>query len=273
MHRDYSYHEYQKALLHYSRFGKGEKALLFFHGFGQTSAHFRELEEVFGEEYTIYSFDLFYHGKSFWHERDKPLTKAFWSAMLEDFLKKNSIGKFSLLGFSMGGKFVLATLESMPERIEKITLIAPDGVKTSFWYSLATYPGWIQGFFRKIIINPSLYYKLINFLKFLRLIDKGIVRFANTQMLTREQRRRVYYSWVVFKELQFDMKAISGLINKHQIETEMFLGAYDKIITRKNMYGLLRGVKAHRLHMLQTGHSALISAVAGYYKADKVYEK
>ncbi|MFL5727969.1 MAG: alpha/beta hydrolase [Cytophagaceae bacterium] len=267
--RQYHFLEDPKALLHYSVYGEGKKAMLCFHGFGQTSVYFHELEEVMKDEYTIYNFDLFYHGQSFWHAKDTPISKEYWAGLIGKFLKEKNIDRFSLTGFSMGGKFALATLEAFPERIDKIILIAPDGIKTSFWYSLATYPEWTRSFFRRLILKPGLYFNLTKFLRFFRIVDAGILRFANTQMLTREQRRRVYYSWVVFRELKFDMDKLAGLFIHHQIKPDIFLGTLDRIITEKNMDVLLKKLNHYEIHLLESGHSNLIKAVAGFMKSRK----
>jgi pimeloyl-ACP methyl ester carboxylesterase len=266
MQRQYHFFEDPKALLHYSEYGEGQKVMLCFHGFGQTSSHFHELEEVWKDEYKIYNFDLFYHGQSFWHAKDAPISKEYWAGIIRRFLKEKSIDRFSLTGFSMGGKFVLAISEAFPDKIEKIILIAPDGINTSFWYSLATYPGWTRSFFRKIILKPKLYFNTVKLLRFFRIVDAGILRFANTQMTTKEQRRRVYYSWIVFRELSFDMNVIAGLFQKHHIKLEMFLGIHDKIITEKNMNVLLHKLNQYDMHLLESGHSNLIKAVAEFLK-------
>jgi pimeloyl-ACP methyl ester carboxylesterase len=266
MQRTYHFLEYEKARMHYSAYGKGEKVLICFHGYGQSNEHFKSLEKVLGGEYLIYGFDLFYHGQSFWHEKEKPLSKIFWQEMMQKFLSEKKIGRFEVLGFSMGGKFALATLEKFYQQIDKIILIAPDGIKTSFWYILATYPFWMRKIFRRIIIRPGIYFSLVKILSVLRLADKGVLRFANTQMQTRKQRRRVYYSWIVFRELTFDMKMISDILNKNSIKLEIFLGEYDKIITKENMKGLLEKLKDYSLNMLPAGHSALVESVAEYYK-------
>jgi pimeloyl-ACP methyl ester carboxylesterase len=267
MQRKYSRLEYKKAQIHYSEFGKGDKALICFHGFGQSSAHFHKLEDALKEEYKIYSFDLFYHGKSFWHDKDTPLSKKFWNELIQKFILEKNIDRFSLLGFSMGGKFVMATLEKFSDKIDKIILIAPDGIKTSFWYSLATYPGSMTKLFRSVITKPNFYFNLVKFLSFFKIVDKGLLRFANTQMATRVQRRRVYYSWVVFKELKFDMKKIAFILNKNNIKLELFLGEFDKVITQKNMKKLLDKVNDYRINVLSSGHSTLIDAVAKYYNS------
>jgi pimeloyl-ACP methyl ester carboxylesterase len=262
--------EFQKAQLHFHKTGKGKKILLAFHGFGQTKQHFLLFAQSLRDTYTVYSFDLFYHGMSFWHEREKPMKKEFWKHLMEIFLKEHNIDRCSLAGYSMGGKFVLATLEAFPEKVEKIILIAPDGIKTSFWYSLATYPVWVRKLFRSMIINPKPFYLLIGTLSKTGMMDKGIVKFANSQMNTREKRRRVYYSWVVFRCLHFKMKKIASLINDHNIEVDMFLGKYDKMITLNNMQKLLKHIKYYKLHVLECGHNTLIDEVSSFYAKNPI---
>jgi pimeloyl-ACP methyl ester carboxylesterase len=269
MHHQYHYLEDKKAQLHYSKYGSGEKVLLCFHGYGQSHLSFMELEDQLKDEYTIYSFDIFYHGQSFWHEKDEPISKIHWCGLMERFLKEHSIHRFSLMGFSMGGKFVLSILECFPERIDKITLIAPDGIHTSFWYNLAAYPGWTRGLFRRIILKPRFYFVLLKTLRFFHIVDKGVLRFAENQMKTRVQRRMVYYTWVVFKELKFEMKELAALMIKYNIRLEMFLGAHDRIIREGNMDKLLKKISNYELHVLESGHSNLMKAVAAYFKEKK----
>jgi pimeloyl-ACP methyl ester carboxylesterase len=239
--------------------------LLAFHGYGQTNIHFRHIAAQLSASYTTYAFDLFFHGKSIWHLKDTPLTKVFLAEMFSSFLEQKQIDRFSVMGFSMGGKIALTLLEQFPQKIEELTLIAPDGVKTSFWYSLATYPGWTKKYFRKVVISSTYFQKLALTFRRLRLVDKGIVRFAHNQMNTRQKRLRVYYSWMVFRELTFDMAHTASLVNQYQIPVSMFLGSYDRIITKKNMQVLLKKLHRHHLIILDTGHNHLLEEVASYF--------
>ncbi|MCU0355499.1 MAG: alpha/beta hydrolase [Cytophagales bacterium] len=256
---------FQNSQLHYTRTGTGSEILLAFHGFGQTHAHFASLAAQLADRYTVYTFDLFYHGHSRWSHREQPLTKAQWRQGMESFLAQENIGVFALAGFSLGGKFALATLEAFPERVTELILIAPDGVKTSFWYSLATYPSWTRRLFRRVVVRPGEFQQLARLMRRLRLVDKGVLRFAESQMNTREKRHRVYFSWMVFRDFAFDMERMADEINRRHIPLTMFLGRYDKIITQANMTRLLKRVPHHRLVVLDSGHSQLLEAVAEYY--------
>lgn len=249
---------YKGSKLVFHRYGQGEKNLLLFHGFGQDHQAFKKLEEHLQEDYTIYSFDIFFHGNSQWNNGEQPLGKGFWKALLAEFINQHHIEKFSVLGFSMGGKFAFASLEAFPEKIEHIFLLAPDGIKTNFWYSLATYPTAFRQLFKSMINHPERLNAVEKFAVRVGLIDKGILRFVESQMNTPEKRERVYYAWVVFRHLKFNMKTIANIINSNKINITLIVGKYDKIITVKNMDLLLNELVDYKFEIVETGHNGVI---------------
>jgi hypothetical protein len=91
-----------------------------------------------------------------------------------------------------------------------------------------------------------------------KLADRGLIRFADYQMNTETKRKRVYYSWVVFRHLTFDLKKIAKLINENNIQLTMIVGKYDKVIRPENMHRLLKHVRHYKLEVLESGHTGLI---------------
>ena len=208
--------------------------------------------------YTLYIIDLFFHGKSEWNEGERPLEKSAWSEILDVLLQEQKINRFSILAYSLGGKFAMATVEAFPARINKLFLLAPDGIRTSFWYSMATYPKMFRSLFKSMISRHDRFLWIADKLSESNLVDKGLIRFADYQMNTEEKRRRVYYSWVVFRRLTFDIRTIARIINDNNIQLTMIVGKYDKVIRPENMQRLLKHVKDHRLEVLESGHTGLI---------------
>lgn len=258
----YDHIKFGENILNYSIAGNGKTPLLAFHGFGQSKEVYNPFTELLGEKYTVYAFDIYFHGESEWKDRNQALEKQNWEEILKSLFKKHQIEEFAVCGYSMGGKFALASLELFPRKVKEFLLIAPDGIKTLFWYSLATYPTSFRKFFRAMIVKPKYFYQILTFTKKLGLVDKSLLKFANTQMNTREKRRRVYLTWVVFRHLKFDLKLIAFLINQNKIPTMMFTGKYDKIITAENMMDLLKHVKEYEHVILDAGHNTLIADTA-----------
>ncbi len=251
--------------LHYAQAGNGEKALLVFHGFGQDISAFEFLARSLTREYTVYVFDLYFHGASAWAHGERPLEKDEWHATLQLFLEQHEISTFSLAGYSLGGKFVLATLERFADRISALFLIAPDGIKTSFWYSLATWPVLFRKLFRSMIAKPQRFVRLTRGLNRAGLVDTGLIRFAEYQMSTRERRERVYLSWVVFRHLTFNLGRVAALINRHRIPLTLIAGRYDKVVAPGNMRRFLGQVREYRFEVLESGHTGLINASLPYF--------
>jgi len=263
---DSHFFRFEKTALHYSIYGNGKKALLGFHGYGQNRENLKVLEESLGLEFTIYAFDLFFHGESIWQEKGKLLTKEYWSGIIAVFLQERNIETFSVLGFSMGAKFALAMLEQFPHKISEVILIAPDGIKVNCWYRLVTSFGVLRKVFKKVIVHPAIYFRLVSLLMKIRLIDKGIIRFSNTQMQTGGQRARLFYSWTTFRLLRFDLNTLAQQINQHQIKVHFFLGSFDQIIPLKNILPFARKIKNFDIHVLESGHTHLLQAVNQFFK-------
>jgi pimeloyl-ACP methyl ester carboxylesterase len=253
---------FNQSRLYYTKSGVGSKALLLFHGFGQTHRAFNELTTALSGSHTLYAFDLFFHGESNWGYEEQAMEKAYWKELLQQFLHENNIHEFSVLGFSMGGKFALASAEAFPDRVKQLFLLAPDGIKTSFWYSLATYPIAFRKLFKSMISRYARFHTVAQAALRLRLIDKGVLRFVEAQMSTEEKRKRVYLSWVVFRHLQFNLQHMATLLNQYQISCTLVIGKHDKIITAKNMKRFTKKLHHIQFNIIEAGHTDLIHRYA-----------
>jgi pimeloyl-ACP methyl ester carboxylesterase len=253
---------YKSSVLHYAKYGQGKTALLLFHGFGQHHGVFKGWVPQLSTQFTLYLFDLFFHGQSQWNEQE-PLQKNDWKNIVSLFLAKEKIPRFALAGFSLGGKFAMTTAEHFPDKVSHLFLLAPDGIKTSAWYSLATYPHVTRGVFKSMIEKPERFFRLIKLAQKLNWVDKGIVRFVENQMNTKEKRALVYNSWVYFRHLKINLSHLAQLLNANSIPVTMIVGKYDKVIVAKNMKLLLDKLANKKLHLIEAGHNDLIAKV-GY---------
>ncbi|MBC6988153.1 alpha/beta fold hydrolase [Hymenobacter sp. BT491] len=255
-----------RTRLHYQRYGTGPRAVLAFHGYGQGEGHWRGMAAILGSDVTLYAFDLFYHGQSQLAKTDAPLTKKRLSELLGQFLKENDVQSFGLLAFSMGAKYALTAAEYFPERVEQIWLIAPDGIRTQFWYSLATYPPWMRGVLGRAVLRPQRLLRFLDVLQERRLVNTNLVRFAQWQLDSREKRLRVYRSWVGFRKLVFDLKHLAAILNRRPTPVTFFLGKHDRVIPHAGLQEFIRSLTNAHTVLLDAGHAGLIYDVAAYLR-------
>lgn len=245
--------------LNYQQYGDGEKILLVFHGFGQNHAMAVPLVELLKDKYTIYSFDLPYHGESLWDEKEVLLTKNKVREIFSHWFVENGIKDFSVLGYSMGGKFALSLTESFPNEVQRLILIAPDGLHKSPWYQIATsFP--LKYLFKHIIQYPSFFFRLTNLISKTALIPTKLIHFSESQMETVELRKQVYFTWMNFQKLYTNRKALKLLTNEYDVTIYLILGKKDRVINPKRIKSFVKDIEQIKLDVLPSGHGFLVQA-------------
>lgn len=249
---------YEDSKLFFKKTGNGSKVLFVFHGFGQNHEAFEVLANGLGGHYTLFAFDLYFHGKSEWGYEEQPLEKSFLRAIFEKFLIENKIDHFTVAGFSLGARFAMALTEQFPTKVNHLFLLAPDGIRASFWFTISTYPIALRKIFKSMIRHPSRFKVIVNTLHELRIMNKGLLKFAEHQMNTVEKRRKVYFSWVVFRHLKFNRRKLIRLLNENNIPVTIVIGKQDRVITNKSVRGFISKILHGNFKVINTGHAAFL---------------
>lgn len=260
------------ARLHYYQYGQGSKVLIAFHGFGMRGTQFSVLQDAFGEKYTLYSFDLFFHGET--HLKDnsvetikKGLNAKEISLIIQAFL--TSIGKenqkISLLSYSIGAKLALAILQEMPQNIQSAYFIAADGIESNFLlniFSSQHINNWLHG----LVYKPKTVMFLLNSLYKYHYIDDALHRILTFEFSTEEYRMISYKTITYYSRLKFDRKYLAQLINENEIETHLFFGKKDKLFPAgiASRFGQL--LKHPHVHIFNEGHELITERLNAYIK-------
>jgi len=244
--------------LHFHKLGCGSKILLAFHGIGQDGITcFETFEKHLGNYYTIYAFDLFFHGKSK-SFKNELITKESWSKLIQEFLDENNILHFDVTGFSMGGRFALATLEAFPEQIENVFLIAPDGISEHPLYTLASGFQPARWLFRHSMQRPETFLRTAGFLQKAGLINKSLFRFTQQLLDTPQKRQTIYNSWTGFRKLRFDISALYKTAVQNDVRLFLFAGKYDKLLKPAHVKKLAERLPPNQYIVLKSGHTQLV---------------
>lgn len=255
------YFQFTDCQLAYHILGNGPKALLAFHGFGQDSNIFRPLQSTIGHQYTVYAIDLFFHGESQF-PAGQVLTKPIWQRLIDAFLREHAIDRFSVIGFSLGGRFALIMAEQYTHQLEQLILIAPDGITKTGWYWLATSspPGrWLFGV---VLRHLSVLSRAGQVLVRLGALHRTVMRFAEVSLATPEQRRQVYVSWTTFRLLTVNISALASLLSRSTVRVRFFTGYFDQILPEHYINPLTKRLHSYELTVLKTGHNRLIELAA-----------
>lgn len=250
--------KYKGISLAYTVYGAGTHTTIGFYGFNQSEVAYRLYAQSLEENHRFYCIDLFFHGKSEWPHNEKALSKKRWQEIFEAFIQHEGIKGFSMIGYSLGAKVLLATLEAFPAAVSSITMIAPDGIQVNKWYKLATSCPPFPYIFKQTIDRPWIFFRFIALLEHLHLVDKGLARFSKSQMKTKTLRTKVFFSWMVYRSFSFSIVEITDMINHYQIPTTIILGDADKVIDHSKMKKLIKKLDRYDLKTIPANHYNLL---------------
>ena len=258
---DVLFFDYEGDRLAYYKLGYGPATLITFHGFGQNGRVFQPLNEAVGHRFTVFAIDLFFHGSS-QYTNGQLLTKTDWQRLIGAFLDGQRIDRFSLMGFSLGGRFALTTAEAFAHRLDGLILIAPDGITRTIWYRAATTPPLGRWLFRHGLRHLSVFNQMGHALVRIGLLNRTAMRFAELSLNTPQQRTLVYTTWTQFRLITPDIHEVSALLNRHPMRVRFFTGAFDRIVPGTYILPLTNRLRQYELTVLKTGHNHLIELTA-----------
>src|SRR5690606_4094867 len=140
------------------------------------------LEKYVGDRYSFYAIDLPFHGATDWQE-GLNFTSGDLRTITEQIMDENNpvseSQKYTLMGFSLGGRVALSLYQAEPARVEKLILLAPDGLKVNFWYWIATQSWLGNRLFALSMKRPGWFFALLKFLNRLGFVNTSVYKFVN----------------------------------------------------------------------------------------------
>ncbi|HEY8971761.1 MAG TPA: alpha/beta fold hydrolase, partial [Puia sp.] len=221
---------FSQSCISYYRWGKGPRLLLCFHGYGESAPGFSFLEDILGDAFTILAIDLPFHGQTDWKEA--PLTPATLLTIIDEIISANvcpsdeppaaapvpvelppaapvqaiptpekgapplaGSSGWWLMGYSMGGRIALSLLEHAPERIDRLILLAPDGLVVNPWYWLATQTRPGRQLFKWTMYHPGWFFLVLRMGNKLGLVNPSVYKFVANYVDNKEIRSALYTRW------------------------------------------------------------------------------
>ena len=242
-----------KEKLHYLKWGSGKRLLLAFHGYGNDATVFSPFAPYLSEVYTILSFDLPHHGKSEWTE-EILLTKKDLVSLIETLKATYKVDQVSLLGYSMGGRVCLTIIENTPASVDKVVLIATDGLVVNYYYYFFTQTYLGSKLFRYLLKNPGLAFKITDWLNSKKLVDSSRHKFFVKYLYPEDSRKFLQKVWPSMKDLVPSRTKLKKNIREYRIQVSIFMGSYDKIMPPALAEEFKTGLDTVELFILEKGH-------------------
>lgn len=236
-------------------FSGGNQFLIAFNGYGEDASRLAILMPFVGEQYSLLSINLPFHGASAPQEANTTLDPETLENLLKQLQQHFGFHRFALFGYSLGGKIALRIYQSLPRLTTKLYLFAPDGIVLNRWYNLAMHFSISRKLFKGIIAQPNAFLTLVRFLGKSGIINQRLSKFVLLHMEQREQRQMVYDVWYCHRKILPDIPLIKKQMTEHQTSVQLFFGRRDLVIQPRIGRQFKNGLGDHcELHLLDAGH-------------------
>ena len=256
------YFENDLVTLHYYKFGNGAKTMLCFHGYGMHGKQFKLLEGPLGEKYTFYGFDLFFHKETNLKDQSLPtiikgITKQEVAQLVEDFCEYIGIGRFSVLGYSMGTHYATIVAEEMPERIDEFIIAAPSSLEPGKLIRYFSKNKTGNKILEKVALSNTLLPRMLKLFKRLRFINNQDYDILYKEIGTPELRFNFYACFTYLRFLETDENRLQQALDGQNIKSIFIFGERDKTFPPRIGDKFIPKLKQAEVIILNEGHEMI----------------
>ncbi|MBS1598275.1 MAG: alpha/beta hydrolase [Bacteroidetes bacterium] len=252
---------YKSSRIHYQKAGNGKRALVALHGYSDSANSFDLIKDYMGNDFTLIAIDLPFHGQTDWKE-GLTLHPAELIEIIDSIISENSLphSKIHLMGFSMGGRIALSLFQNVPGKIDKLILLASDGLHISKWYWLATQTWMGNALFNFTTKYPGWFFNMLHVGRKMKLIKQNVYKFSMSSMKEKQLRHDLYARWTAMRKFTTNFKKLKSLVLLHKTPVRLVYGEYDHIIRTNGGEKFREGIEKYcELSILSCGHHVLVS--------------
>ena len=166
----------------------------------------------------------------------------------------------------MGSRVALTLLADNQYPIDKVLLIAPDGIDTHPVFQFATGSRLGSWLFNKTISNLKVVYTFCAILHKIGIVHAIIVNLLLKLSRDKEATRQLYNYWVVYGKLNPNWQAINNRLNKGLSTLHVLFGKSDVFISTRHANTVIKLCPGATAVVLPVGHYIKDEAFVTYAK-------
>ncbi|MDX1940599.1 MAG: alpha/beta hydrolase [Saprospiraceae bacterium] len=247
----------ERGVLHYRKWGYGNRVLIALHGYGADGNIFETLAKQLKDSFTLYAIDLPFHGLTRWESERydaEDIAQAF-----NLILKKENVNNCSLLGHSFGAKIAMKLLEYEGERVSVLYLLSPDGIGTRWlnWSRLTP-----RSMRRIVITNADLLLRFSKWFRDRNLIPFFVEWFLRKNLTTEKDKSRLLHTWLSFESFIIKKRRLQKLIQLHFVKVIVIIGQRDKLLKTGRIEQFAKELPNAEFYDIASNHSLDFDKVA-----------
>ncbi|MCY1527208.1 hypothetical protein D9M68_622670 [compost metagenome] len=224
--------------------------------------------------YTFWGFDLFFHEQTRLKDSSiddikTGLQKIRLVKLVEDFCAEMGIGRFSVIGYSMGSHYATVLAEALAHRIDEYIVAAPSSVKPGKLIRFFSRNKFGNAILERLCFSKTALINSINLFKGLAIIDATGQQILRKEVKTAELRFNLYACLTYLQHLETDEELLIRMLNDHQVKSYFIFGIRDKMYLPRIANKFFRKFNPTAVLYLDEDHN-LINANFAKQLAEKI---
>jgi pimeloyl-ACP methyl ester carboxylesterase len=241
-----------------------DKLTIAFHGYGNDAKIFTEWIDDLPKHHALVCIELPGHGDSHWPYQEVLTIEQLWNG-LQALMDHYQVKSIQLVGYSLGGRLALTLVEHYPTYIDKMLLIAPDGLRHRTLYRFIGKTWLGQQLLRLILHQYRLVLGLASILNKVGIITDGRYHFYRWHLEKSTSRKALWNRWFIFKNFTPNLWDVKEHIARRHIPVLLVMGAFDKIIKPHWSRTLMRSMHTVECEVFDCGHGLIQKVYQGRY--------
>ncbi|TNE58352.1 MAG: alpha/beta hydrolase [Bacteroidetes bacterium] len=246
------YLDHREASIHCLRFGQGPRLLIALHGFGDRARLFAILEEALAPRYTVVAVDLPFHGQTEWPYQT--FSKQDILEIVRKIMEREGKDRLCLMGYSFGARLVQAMLPDLLPQLDKLYLLAPDGIRTKGMPLAVRTPMWARRLLFRLLQPPDWFLFLVDTGRRLGVVPPLISGFLAFNLKRPERFRRTFGCWLSLRSFYLRRRRIKAIWRESGLPVDIYFGTKDEMIRYKTVKKMVEGVRNVRIYLMDAGH-------------------
>jgi pimeloyl-ACP methyl ester carboxylesterase len=254
------YFSFPEARLALQEKGQGNHVLLCLHGYRQAKEMFHAFFEKVPEGWKIVLMDLPLSGETEWLDPRRGITQGFLKRFWQKLRERYPEGRFHLLGFSMGGWVAMALQLTVEPIAESIFLLAPDGIRSNFWYRVAQTPvgrGMIEWALKNHRFIMQMNERLYSLNRKNQILEPYEYRFIKRNFSQESLRKLLHQQLTLYAPLRFSRRKLVQKARNQDAEWHLIWGKGDQILPSEIAFRLKIKAPSVKVHLIEAGHLLL----------------
>ena len=223
---------------------------------------FGSISPALERHYRVFYVDLPYHGRTEWAaDRVRPQALDF----LVDWVKTEAQhDTLELLGYSLGAKVGLNLYLRRPDHIDRLWLLAPDGMRTKYLHWAEKLPGFVFDQVAGMSDQPDRLRRWVDGLSSKGVLPPMAHQFVQWNLSTPERRQRAVAMWYTLRDFAVSPKKLKNRIERHDTQVELLLGENDPYIPARVWRRWAEPISQVCVKSRPTGHRLLDRRTAAW---------